>query len=99
MDESQEGQPDEDWFDQAAGPAGDTEVRLFAGLVVLKLPEFEEWAHDVLAGRSSISRSRDLGLALSHRDQETMTLVIELLAHYPGAGKTTGAIPAAHTIK
>ena len=97
--EPQETRSDNSWFDEDPGPAGHSEIRLFAGLVVLKHEVFEEWAADVLAGRSSVSTSRDLGQALIPRDQETLHLIDHLLAHYPGDGKTTGIEPTWSDLK
>lgn len=94
----QQGQPDENWFDNAAGAAGTSEIRLFTGLVVLKHPDFEEWAADVLANRQPKNTSDRLGQALLARDQETLHLIVHLLAHYPGEGKTIG-VPTAHNLK
>ena len=66
---------------------------------MLKHPDFEEWAADVLANRQPKSTSDRLGQALLARDYETLHLIGHLLAHYPGDGKTTGIEPAWSDLK
>ena len=97
--EPQETRSDSSWFDEDPGPAGHSEVRLFAGLVVLKLLDFEERAADVLADRHVKSTSERLGQALIPRNQETLHLIAELLENYPGFGKTAGAAPCWSDLK